>query len=245
MSITTEAMETELLGTLNNTLGLDTIPMRFIKPFAEAIRTHKLILPNLGITDQEIKDYIVLFLNKFPNTQVISLLNNKITDEGVKELLKNETIIDLDLGRNDVSDVGLMALIHHPNIGSLNLLGNPLLTSTGAATLYSYLQETNRYLTLQYAHQSDELRLLLVQNFQYQRLAPGNIHSAFKHSNIDVISTSVVNIIYAYLGLASYNKRKDPDSDSNPIAKITSKKAMTPRLELTPYAIPHACYCGK
>lgn len=223
MSITTEAMEAELLGTLNDTLGLDGIPIRFIKPFADAIRTHKLILPNLEITDQEIKDYIVLFFNKFPNTQIVSLLNNQITDEGVKALIQNQSITDLDLGRNNVGDAGLIALVQHPTISSLNLLGNPRLTDTGAATLYAYLQETKHFLTLQYAHESQALQLLLVQNFRHQRLlAIQNIHSAFVKSKIDVVNTSVVNIIYAYLGLKSYNKRKDSDSD--PIAKITKKR---------------------
>ena len=206
MSITTEALKTEFANTQANAAFLESIPERFKQPFAKAIETNKLELEHLKVTDAQIQNYVVYFLNSYPKIKHVSLLNNEISNDGVVALMQNQGITYLNLGRNKIGDTGMIALAEHLSIHWLNLLGNPGITKPGVIKLHTALKENKMLTDLHVAH-SSTLHPLLLLNFQYKRLAPEEINTAFVTAGVDMLNRGVDNIVYAYLGLETFKKK--------------------------------------
>jgi len=108
---------------------IENSPENLRAAFQKALRTKKLSLQSLRITDQEVTQFIVPFLNITPDILQVDLSNNQIGPAGATAIAGNTTAIHWDLAGNRIGPAGATAIAGnttaiHWNL-SFNQIGDP------------------------------------------------------------------------------------------------------------------------
>ena len=100
-------------------------------------------LKEIDLSCTHIKGDGLIYLKDIPRLQVISLIQSKVTDDGLKSVcyLKSPNLF-IDLGSTDITDKGLKHLETNTNLLSL-MVGHTKTTAKGREELQKKLPSTN------------------------------------------------------------------------------------------------------
>lgn len=187
--------------------------------FKKALETKTLELNDLKITDDELLEWVMPFLNENPDIHDVCLVGNSISDKGAKALAETITIImTLNLGNNQIGIQGVRDLVRNNTIISLNLYGNPI-KKEGRNILYMALKtrQNTRLQTLTYSTSPSDLFLDLLRNAEnYAKRTNEAIEQAFTEHTPNSTLTGIMHILHAYAGVLQQPTALEPISAENP-----------------------------
>jgi hypothetical protein len=95
--------------------------LELLAKLQDHVTDNALNLPCLGITDEELIQYIIPFLHGHPEIRTLNLCSNAIRAVGIKALAESVKIHTLDLSYNRFGDAGAQALIAFKTLRNLNV----------------------------------------------------------------------------------------------------------------------------
>lgn len=110
------------------------IPPKLLPRFVEALETKVLNLTSKELTNADVADYIIHFLDLNPQIVSLRVCYNRIDAFGAKLLAANQTLKDLNISGNPIHDEGASHLSENETLETL-VAGNCRITSYGALFL--------------------------------------------------------------------------------------------------------------
>lgn len=111
-------------------LVIGGIPPRLLPRFVEALETKVLNLTSKELTNADVADYIIHFLDLNPQIVSLRVCYNRIDYFGAKLLAANQTLKDLNISGNPIYDTGIAHFSENKTLETL-VAGNCRITSSG------------------------------------------------------------------------------------------------------------------
>ncbi len=175
----------------------------------KACVAHCLVLIDLEITDKDLIEHIMPFLNEHSNITTLDLRNNLIKDEGAEALSKTRTLTIVNLGMNRITTEGVLAFATNDHtIISMNLHGNPI-KSEAASNFYEILSKKSKKLQLHSITWACELQalesLFSLNHHSYNQQMREAVSEGFStytsFSTFITQQAGIISILHAYMGI--------------------------------------------
>ncbi len=108
---------------------INIAPKKIKKPFEDALVNKKLDIGYRRVTNEELIQFVVPFLNATPNIKVLNVSGNQIVAAGAAALAANATLTTLDVSDNQIGTAGAAALAANATLTTLNVSYNQIGTA--------------------------------------------------------------------------------------------------------------------